>query len=184
VRPTESNEINTKTTKRLPTTRPIISFINTPHVPVAQQKLSGRKYVVRRCGTIESSINSLFYVKKGEHWSCYRFSITAPLPDSRTTSRGFLSSLNPTNFECLICPSGVHSVNSICATSAVRTTTTRLCLTEGEFNPLQDQRWAARARTQSPDSRKQSIADPGRVFRTARQMRVVTVRSSRTASDQ
>src|SRR5262245_20675430 len=32
--------------------------------------------------------------------------------------------LKATNFECLRWPSGVHSVNSICATSSVRTTTT------------------------------------------------------------
>src|SRR5262249_19644745 len=36
---------------------------------------------------------------------------------SRITSCASLSSLNPTNLECLRCPSGVHSVNSICAIS-------------------------------------------------------------------
>jgi hypothetical protein len=34
VRSTESSEINTKTTKRLATRGPIISFINTPYLPV------------------------------------------------------------------------------------------------------------------------------------------------------
>ena len=37
---------------------------------------------------------------------------------SCTTSFGSLSSRNPTNFECRRCPSGVHSVNSICATNS------------------------------------------------------------------
>ena len=37
---------------------------------------------------------------------------------SRTISPGSLSSLNPTNFECLRCASGVYWVNSICATTA------------------------------------------------------------------
>jgi hypothetical protein len=44
VRPTESSVINTKTTKRLPTRRLIISFINTPYVPVVTQaKAMGSK---------------------------------------------------------------------------------------------------------------------------------------------
>jgi hypothetical protein len=36
----------------------------------------------------------------------------------RTTSEAFLSSLRLTNLECRRCPSGVHSANSICATSS------------------------------------------------------------------
>ena len=43
---------------------------------------------------------------------------------ARTTSRASLSSLSPTSFECLRRPSGVHSVNSICATSSVLTPNT------------------------------------------------------------
>ena len=35
-----------------------------------------------------------------------------------TTSPGFLSSLSPTNFECLRWPSGVHSPNSISTTNS------------------------------------------------------------------
>ena len=33
--------------------------------------------------------------------------------DSLVTRRGSLSSLNPAKIECLRCPSGIHSVNSI-----------------------------------------------------------------------
>ena len=58
----------------------------------------------------EFSSNSLFYVKKVDIWE-FRVSISAPLPNSRATSRGSLSSLNPTNFE-IRCPSGIHSVKS------------------------------------------------------------------------
>lgn len=69
-------------------------------------------------------IDSTFYSQKGPSnlSGCskineirnvsYRF-----LKSSCTTSLATLSSLNPTNLECLRCPSGVHSVNSIWATS-------------------------------------------------------------------
>jgi hypothetical protein len=120
VRPTESSEINTKTTKRLPTRRPVMSFINTPYLPADYPGIESKVGLAMMRDLRGFSINSLFYVKKGGH-----LGVTVPLPGSRTTFRASLSSLIPTNLACLKCRSGVHSVNSICAISSVRTTATQ-----------------------------------------------------------
>jgi hypothetical protein len=69
VRPSESSEISTKTTKRIPTRKPIIFFINTPYLPCW---LPSKSYWVesRSCddaGTLESLLSTHFYVKKGGH---------------------------------------------------------------------------------------------------------------------
>jgi len=49
-------------------------------------------------GLYRFSINSLFHVKKGDHWGPQSLS---RFLNSRTTFRGSLSSLTPKNFGCL-----------------------------------------------------------------------------------
>jgi hypothetical protein len=95
LRPPESSEINTKTTKRLPTRRPIISFINTPlSLLVARQSYWAESRSCDDAGLYRFSINSLFHVKKGDHWFLNYWAAS----NSRTTFRASLSSLSPINF--------------------------------------------------------------------------------------
>jgi hypothetical protein len=68
------------------------------------------------------------------------------LPGSRNTPPASLSSLNPTNFECLRSPSFVHSVNSVCATSSILGQNTddnngRLDLIDGEISSISRYNW-------------------------------------------
>ena len=68
MRSTESSEINTKTTKRLASRAPVISFINTPYLSIGYPtNVIGSK--VGRAMMRDSTkffINPLFDVKKGD----------------------------------------------------------------------------------------------------------------------